>query len=131
MGGLNVAEPDLAQRPAAGTHRGRLTLKGPRLQLEGPFSEPLNGRGAAYLFPPARKCNRDQDDGERHQHPVLAVNAKNDKLPHQPLAHGSFPEPGSYLAVLTRALLPGNTRTKNLRSRARNRDGLRRRGKSL
>ena len=50
MGGLNVAEPDLAQRPAAGTYRRRLTLRGPRLQLEGPFSEPLNGRGAAYLF---------------------------------------------------------------------------------
>jgi hypothetical protein len=49
MGGLNVAEPDLAQRPA-GTHRSRLTLKGPLLQLRGPCSELLNGRGAAYLF---------------------------------------------------------------------------------
>jgi hypothetical protein len=43
MGGINAAEPDLAQRPA-GTHRRRLTLTGPRLQPKGPFSEPSNGR---------------------------------------------------------------------------------------
>ena len=63
MGGLNVAEPDLAQRPA-GTHRRRVTLTGPRLQPKGPFGEPSNGR-RGLAVPPARKCNRHQDDGER------------------------------------------------------------------
>jgi len=64
-------------------------------------------QGRGLTIPPVRKCNGDQDDGECHQHPILAVNAKNDELPHQPLVHGGFPEPGSYIAVLTRALLMG------------------------
>jgi hypothetical protein len=49
MGGLNVAELELAQRPA-GTHRRRVTLTGPRLQPKGPFGEPSNGTGAAWPF---------------------------------------------------------------------------------
>jgi hypothetical protein len=42
----------------------------------------MEWKGRGLSVPPARNRNRDQDDGERHNHPVLAINAKNGELPH-------------------------------------------------
>jgi len=45
--------------------------------------------------------------GERYNHPVLAMNAKNDELPHWHWSMEASPVPASYIAALTRALRLG------------------------